>query len=109
MNGKYILDVNGDPVEEPDLRKWGRWFEVTENRVVAREIVGNANVSTVFLGLDHAFDGGIPILFETMIFGGEHNEYQERYATRAGAIDGHNRVVAALKAGRSPEIRTASE
>ena len=46
-------------------------------------------VSTVFLGLDHAFDGGTPLLFETMIFGGEHDEYQERYATWDEAEAGH--------------------
>lgn len=38
-------------------------------------------VSTVFLGLDHKFGDGPPMLFETMIFGGEHDQYQERCST----------------------------
>jgi len=49
-------------------------------------------ISTVFLGIDHAFGRGEPILFETMIFGGEHNEYQERYATWEEAEEGHHRA-----------------
>ena len=35
-----------------------------------------------------------PILFETMIFGGEHHEYQERYTTWDEAIKGHKEAVA---------------
>jgi hypothetical protein len=43
---------------------------------------GNARVSTIFLGLDRRFEGeGPPILFETMVFGGKHDQYQERCAT----------------------------
>ena len=61
-------------------------------------------VSTVFLGLDHNWNGGPPILFETMVFGGPHNEYQERYATWDQAEKDHDRVVEALKAGKSPEL-----
>ena len=61
-------------------------------------------VSTVFLGIDHNLNGGPPILFETMVFGGPHNEYQERYATWDQAEKDHDRVVEALKAGKSPEL-----
>jgi hypothetical protein len=51
-------------------------------------------VSTVFLGFDHRLIGaGEPILFETMIFGGDHDCYQERYETEAQAVAGHRRIV----------------
>ena len=46
-------------------------------------------VSTVFLGMDHSFDGGTPVLFETMIFGGEYDQFQERYCTWDEAEEGH--------------------
>jgi hypothetical protein len=49
-------------------------------------------VSTVFLGLDHSFGEGPPQLFETMIFGGEHDEYQERYSTWDEAEAGHKKA-----------------
>jgi hypothetical protein len=68
------------------------------------EIAGGYRVSTVFLGLDHSHDmTGPPVLYETMVFGtGEHDQWCERYCTRAEAADGHARVVAALSRGEAP-------
>jgi hypothetical protein len=61
---------------------------------VGSDHVENVHVSTVFLGLNHRYcGGGPPILFETMIFGGEHDQYQERYCTWAAAEEGHKRAV----------------
>ncbi len=92
---KYILDGH-TPVVEPDLLTWGRWFNDGERRRVAdSEPVKGVRVSTVFLGLDHSFGSeGPPLLFETMIFGGEHNDYQDRYATWDEAVAGHAKAVA---------------
>lgn len=95
---KYILDANGNIKEEPDIERWGKWFEVGE-RVIDKTTVGDAEVSTVFLGLDHSFNGGVPILFETMIFGGKHDSYQERYATKELAQKGHDTIVEKLRNG----------
>lgn len=62
--------------------------------------VREAWVSTVWLGIDLGYWGwGPPIIFETMIFGGEHDSWCERYATKEAALAGHERVVAALKNG----------
>jgi len=53
-------------------------------------------VSTVFLALDHAWEGP-PMLFETMIFGVPEDhplfEYQQRYVTAADAREGHKQAV----------------
>jgi len=49
-------------------------------------------VSTVFLGLDLG-SGDPPIVFETMIFGGDHDQYQERYSTWEEAYLGHANAV----------------
>jgi hypothetical protein len=54
---------------------------------------GGVNVSTVFLAIDHSFNGGTPVLFETMIFGGEHDGYQERYTSFEEAVKGHEVAV----------------
>lgn len=51
-------------------------------------VFGDVTVSTVFLGLDHGYNGQV-LLFETMIFGGEHDGYQERYTTWEEAVSGH--------------------
>ena len=99
MLDKYILDNNGNPLIETDILTWSRWFE-TADRSVCRTQVGESTVSTVFLGLDHSFsEQGPPILYETMIFGGVHDQYQQRYATRAEAVAGHAAAVALAHTG----------
>ena len=64
-----------------------------DKRRVKETLFGDIRVSTVFLGLDHAYGSGPPMLFETMIFGGEHDEYQERYSIYEEAEKGHEKVV----------------
>lgn len=59
------------------------------DRVIGRTIIGDVKVSTVFLTIDHQFNDGPPVLFETMIFGGEHDQWQDRYCTYQEAIIGH--------------------
>lgn len=92
-NGRYILDSQGMPVAEDDLLVWANWLETTD-RQVAMDKLGDVEVSTVFLGLDHSFGGAAPILFETMIFGGPHDQYQDRYSTREEALAGHQKALA---------------
>jgi hypothetical protein len=95
-NHFYML-IDGDPVATNDIGEWGRWM-ATNTRAVAKTSIDGADVSTVFLGLDHSFRvGAVPILFETMIFGGAHDQYQERYATLEEAMRGHERAVAIAK------------
>jgi len=88
----YILDDNGNPVPEPDTIRWAKWFE-NNGRHIGCDNIGDIRISTVFLGIDHSFDDGPPVLWETMIFGGKHDQYQERYRSREDAIAGHARSV----------------
>lgn len=77
---------------------WARWLETADRHVAQDFLPGDVRVSIVFLGLDHGFDfKGPPILFETMIFGGEHDQYQDRYATRDEALAGHAKALALAK------------
>ena len=78
MKDKFILD--GHEAKPANTMEWAQWFE-TADRNVRSTILGEARVSTVFLGLDHSFGDGPPLLFETMIFGGSHDEYQDRCST----------------------------
>lgn len=96
MSDYYILDDKGQPVPA-DLVVWARWFEDAigkDSRRVAVDDVNGARISTVFLGLDHSFGGGPPLLFETMIFGGEHDQWQDRCSTRDEALQMHERAKA---------------
>ena len=94
MDGKYILE--GHEVREADLMTWAKWFERAD-RHVAKEKVGDAEISTVFLGLDHAFGDGPPLLFETMVFGGTLDQEQNRYSTWSEAEAGHKDMVERVK------------
>ena len=93
---KYILEGK-EPKPIEDLIEWSQWFGTADRKVALTKLPNNVRVSTVFLGLDHNFAGGIPILFETMIFGGEHDQYQERYATWDEAEEGHKKAVVIAK------------
>jgi hypothetical protein len=86
--------VNKKVVPVDDLLTWAKWYE-TANRHVADDLIGPVRVSTVFLGLDHGFLGR-QLWFETMIFGGEHDGWQDRYETWEQAEAGHRRALEML-------------
>ncbi len=110
MSDRYILEYRA--LDEPhvvvpceDLFRWGEWFETSdEQRRVGATDIGEAHVSTVFLALNHNWSEGMPILYETMIFGGEHDLAQWRWHTWEDAERGHAAVVAWLRGeGLEPE------
>lgn len=91
MKITYILKGHF-PVYEPNLEIWGEWMEHAE-RCIAMDSIGPAKVSTVFLGLDHALPGDDPLLFETMVFGGQMDGFTRRYSTWDEAEAGHSEIV----------------
>jgi hypothetical protein len=93
---EYYILIDRLPVAV-DMMTWARWFEKTTNRQIAVESFENCTVSTVFLGLDHSFGNGEPVLFETMIFGGSMDGEQWRYRTYAEAERGHVEAVTAAR------------
>ena len=75
---QYILDENKNPVVEPDLLKWGTWMAAISKRRVAFDEINGVEISTVFLGLGDSFGNEPPVLWETMVFGGELDRKQDR-------------------------------
>lgn len=71
-------------------------------KIVAKDDVGDTTVSTVWLGLDHAFGGGPPVIFETLLFGGDYDGEMWRYQTEDQALKNHTSIVNALEAGEDP-------
>lgn len=77
-------------------------------------------VSTVWLGIDHSFGRGDPVIFETMIFPPDKSaeplmremlgteEFQLRWHTEQMALIGHAASVDALRLGLSARRREAS-
>jgi len=95
-NDKFTLDGH-TPVPCEDLITWAKWMEKHKRRV-AKTVVGEVRISTVFLGLNHSFDEDEPpILFETMIFGGANDQAQWRCKTWDEAETGHRMAVALVK------------
>lgn len=90
MRGKYYKLVGKTPVLCESTEDFVNSFDI-KNRRVAETEEGEVSVSTVFLAVDHAFAGGPPILFETMIFGKgyEGGVNHGRYCTWDEAVEGH--------------------
>jgi hypothetical protein len=92
----YTLTSHGKPTREYHVGKWNRWFESADRRV-AVDTIGESRISTVFLGIDHSFHGGPPILWETMIFGGPLDCEQDRCSgSRQDALAMHARMIDTL-------------
>lgn len=81
--------------------EWAQWFEnassSSENfqarNVAQTTLPWDIKISTVFLGMNYRFGEGPPLIFETMIFGGEHDQYQDRYSTWEEAVKWHEKAV----------------
>lgn len=98
MSDYYILD--GTTPVPATYRAYIRWrIKNPMHRRIALDTVGDLEVSTVFLGLNHAYTREHPpVLFETMVFrGDESTGEQERYCTWAEAEAGHREMVERLE------------
>jgi hypothetical protein len=94
MSRWYILNNNNKPIPASIIEAADWLEEGSDRRTVKRDEIGDILVSTVFLGLDHSWTpGGKPVLWETMIFGGEHDQYQERYTSHKDALEGHKKAL----------------
>jgi hypothetical protein len=88
---------NGKPYEGTDdekRMKFARDFE--GDRFVGRDtLITGVYVSTVWLGIDHNFGHGKPLIFESMVFPAwRRGEYDQlRYHTEEEALEGHNMLV----------------
>jgi hypothetical protein len=103
-HGFWIEDAEGNA--RPALSDWEylRWRRQAF-RHVGDDTLNGYRVSTVFLGVNHQFGDGPPLLYETMIFrGGDPGQevFCDRYSTRAQAAEGHARALAAIREGLLP-------
>lgn len=89
----YYLDEYKNVLPCKSVEEWAKHYEEGD-RIIKQEYVGNAYVSTVFLGLDHRYgfkdEPDLPVVFETMVFMENWNgEYQERCCTYEQALEMH--------------------
>lgn len=96
MTTNYILK-NRTIYPCDDLMLWAAWMEENERHIGDTQ-VDDIRISTVFLGLDHSFvDNAVPILFETMLFGGPIDQDCNRYEDIESAESGHETAISCAK------------
>jgi len=86
-------DKSGNPItffEALELKKDPTYFRVRETT-----LEDGKWISTVWLGLDHSFNGQKPLIFETMVFKDKGLEVldSKQYTTLEEAEQGHEKVV----------------
>jgi len=90
----YYYNRQGEPI---GINELGRLLEDENYKIVDRTDYEGILVSTVWLGVNHNFRDGPPLIFETMIFCDgipELDEWQERYSTEQEALEGHKAAIA---------------
>jgi hypothetical protein len=87
-------DRSGKPMTMTD---WAEKFDDFDYRRVALTRLEGGEVSTVWLGLNHRFGDGTPLIFETMVFGGKMDQECNRYSNEQDAIRGHQEMVNKVK------------
>jgi hypothetical protein len=105
-------DREGQPLEREDAWRLMEDYDYTKLKDTYLG-EGAIWISTVWLGLNHGWDDGPPVIFESMVFGDEKTheawtdpnghywpayEYresldEERYCTEEEALAGHERLV----------------
>ena len=100
-------DRQGNPLT---LMQWAAMFETGRDikRVAETTLPSGRWVSTVWMGLNHRFGDGPPLIFETMVFPSRDDMGDldsDRYSTEAEALAGHERMVAWWTAHDEPEDR----
>lgn len=87
----YILE--GHETKKATFKEWAEWYGKRPERHVADETINGSRISTVFLGINHAYDSGPLLLFETLVFGGKLDGEMDRYTTWEQAEAGHKEMV----------------
>ena len=95
MSDTYILE--GRIPVPADLCTWAQWYETATRHVADTWVTPNVRVSTVFLGLDHQWGDGPPLLFETMVFHAGDGQKQWRWSTWHEAEQGHEAAVVLVR------------
>lgn len=80
------FDRQGAPIS---IDEWSRLNRDFDYRVVIQD----GEVSTVWLGLDHQYGDGPPLIFESLTYDAAGNEVMWRYSTEEQAREGHQRLL----------------
>jgi len=99
----YIL-VDRKVVKHANNEAWFMWFGSTERHVAVTKH-GPVIISTVFVGIDRSYGRAPhPLVFETAIFGGDHDGWEECSASWAEAEAVHADAVALIRPPQIPGL-----
>ena len=92
-----MLDKYNKKCEAITFEEWGKLVGDKDYKVIRQDTLPNGKwVSTVWLGIEHGFVEGKPLIFETMVFP-KRSDYDgrdmERYCTEQEAIKGHQKMM----------------
>ncbi len=95
MSDQYCILRDGELIAASPL-EWARWFETSAERLVARSEVGDAEITTLCMGM-------MPpgALFKTVIYGGRFHGQTECYSTLEAAMFGHERLFGKIESEQS--------
>lgn len=88
--------------EKIDMHTYVALQDIGYKRVAEDTLPDGRWISTVWLGINHQYGDGPPLIFETMVFpsrGEWAEEYCERYSTEEEALAGHAHVLERLRLG----------
>jgi hypothetical protein len=90
MTTNYVLSGH-EVVPETNREKWQKWFDEGDKQTVRKTEKNGVVVLTQFHGI--GFCAKLPpLLFTTMVFGGEWNSEIEYYSTWDEAEQGHKEM-----------------
>ncbi len=107
MSDYYLIDDEGRTSrfscyvnDRFDARLHSVWAECQRKRKwVAHDDIGDVNVSTIFLGIDHRAGPGPPAMFATKICGGPNDGHNELHPTVDEARAGHKAACEMVRNG----------
>lgn len=106
--GTYCLN-DDKTYSKCDTNEWSKNREElkkNDKKHVGLDFVDGKRISTTWLGIDHQFRDGPPLLFETMVFddGSWNDIYCKRYTTWKEAEEGHKATVQWVKDGYKDDV-----
>lgn len=99
---------DGTPYPNDDSILWAKDYKRLNYRIIKQDRLFNGYfISTVWLGINHNFGFGPPLIFETMVFDDRGNVDldMKRYSTESEAIKGHSQMVRKWKKMVLPSIK----
>ena len=97
MRDLYYDRLGRPMTSEQWVKAFEEDFEVNR-RVAWTDVSEDIKVSTVWLGLNHQYGDGPPLIFETLVIGGSLDGEILRYSNEVQAVEGHQRMVEVVTA-----------